>query len=65
MDRASGPERRTIPMPPRPGGVEMAAIVSGNGMDIKDDMEEEGRTGEARFKSLARQPGKQPAGPFY
>ena len=28
MRRASGPERRTMPMPPRPGGVEMATIVS-------------------------------------
>lgn len=28
MARASGPDRRTIPMPPRPGGVEIAAIVS-------------------------------------
>ena len=28
MDAACGPLRRTIPMPPRPGGVEMAAIVS-------------------------------------
>src|ERR1700679_2846745 len=26
--RDSGPERRTIPMPPLPGGVETAAIVS-------------------------------------
>ena len=29
MDRASEPERRTMPMPPRPGGVEMATMVSG------------------------------------
>ena len=28
MVRASGPERRTMPMPPRPGGVEMATMVS-------------------------------------
>src|ERR1035437_3914154 len=28
MVRASGPERRTTPMPPRPGGVEMATMVS-------------------------------------
>ena len=27
-EAASGPLRRTMPMPPRPGGVEMAAIVS-------------------------------------
>ncbi len=26
--RASGPERRKMPMPPRPGGVAMAAMVS-------------------------------------
>jgi hypothetical protein len=30
MVRAAGPERRTIPMPPRPGGVEMATMVSSN-----------------------------------
>jgi len=28
MVRAAGPERRTMPMPPRPGGVEMATMVS-------------------------------------
>jgi hypothetical protein len=28
MARAAGPERRTMPMPPRPGGVEMATMVS-------------------------------------
>ncbi len=28
MARASGPEMRTMPMPPRPGGVDTAAIVS-------------------------------------
>jgi len=28
MDAASGPLNRTIPMPPRPGGVETAAMVS-------------------------------------
>ena len=28
MLRASGPERRTTPMPPRPGGVAMATMVS-------------------------------------
>src|ERR1700722_18878450 len=28
ISAARGPERRTIPMPPRPGGVEMATIVS-------------------------------------
>jgi hypothetical protein len=28
MAAAWGPLRRTMPMPPRPGGVEMAAIVS-------------------------------------
>ena len=28
MERASGPARRTTPMPPRPGGVEMATMVS-------------------------------------
>jgi hypothetical protein len=28
MEAASGPLRRTMPMPPRPGGVEMAAMVS-------------------------------------
>ena len=28
MARALGPERRTMPMPPRPGGVEMATMVS-------------------------------------
>ena len=28
MERAWGPERRTMPMPPRPGGVEMATMVS-------------------------------------
>ena len=30
MVRAAGPERRTMPMPPRPGGVEMATMVSSN-----------------------------------
>jgi hypothetical protein len=30
MARAAGPERRTMPMPPRPGGVEMATMVSSN-----------------------------------
>ena len=30
MVRALGPERRTMPMPPRPGGVEMATMVSSN-----------------------------------
>ena len=28
MAAAWGPLRRTMPMPPRPGGVEMATIVS-------------------------------------
>jgi len=28
MVRAAGPERRMMPMPPRPGGVEMATMVS-------------------------------------
>jgi hypothetical protein len=28
MVRAAGPDRRTMPMPPRPGGVEMATMVS-------------------------------------
>jgi hypothetical protein len=28
MERASAPERRTMPRPPRPGGVEMATMVS-------------------------------------
>jgi len=28
MEAESGPLRRTIPIPPRPGGVEMAAMVS-------------------------------------
>ena len=28
MARAAGPERRTMPMPPRPGGVEIATMVS-------------------------------------
>jgi len=28
MVRALGPESRTMPMPPRPGGVEMATMVS-------------------------------------
>lgn len=28
MVRAAGPERRTMPIPPRPGGVEMATMVS-------------------------------------
>ena len=28
LDRACEPDRRTIPMPPRPGGVEIAAMVS-------------------------------------
>jgi hypothetical protein len=28
MVRAAGPERRTIPMPPLPGGVEIATMVS-------------------------------------
>jgi len=28
MMRALGPERRTMPIPPRPGGVEMATMVS-------------------------------------
>jgi hypothetical protein len=28
IDRARGPERRTTPIPPRPGGVEMATMVS-------------------------------------
>ena len=31
MGIAEGPESRTIPMPPRPGGVEMATIVSVSG----------------------------------
>ena len=30
MARAAGPERRMMPMPPRPGGVEMATMVSSN-----------------------------------
>ena len=30
MVRAAGPDRRTMPMPPRPGGVEMATMVSSN-----------------------------------
>src|ERR1700733_15840108 len=30
MTRAAGPERRTMPVPPRPGGVEMATMVSSN-----------------------------------
>jgi len=30
MVRAAGPERRTMPIPPRPGGVEMATMVSSN-----------------------------------
>jgi hypothetical protein len=30
MVRAAGPERRMMPMPPRPGGVEMATMVSSN-----------------------------------
>lgn len=30
MVRAVGPERRTMPIPPRPGGVEMATMVSSN-----------------------------------
>jgi hypothetical protein len=29
IDAASGPLKRTIPRPPHPGGVEMAAMVSG------------------------------------
>ncbi len=29
MALVAGPEMRTIPMPPRPGGVAMAAMVSG------------------------------------
>ena len=28
IERACGPDKRTTPMPPRPGGVETAAIVS-------------------------------------
>ena len=28
MARDAGPERRTMPIPPRPGGVEMATMVS-------------------------------------
>jgi hypothetical protein len=28
MVRAAGPDRRTMPIPPRPGGVEMATMVS-------------------------------------
>jgi hypothetical protein len=32
MARAAGPERRTMPMPPRPGGVEMATMVSVSSM---------------------------------
>jgi hypothetical protein len=28
MEIAAGPLRRTMPMPPRPGGVEIAAMVS-------------------------------------
>ena len=34
MVRAAGPERRTMPMPPRPGGVEMATMVSLSRMAI-------------------------------
>ena len=30
MVRAAGPERRMMPIPPRPGGVEMATMVSSN-----------------------------------
>jgi hypothetical protein len=33
MEAASGPLRRTIPMPPRPGGVEMATMVSAVGLE--------------------------------
>jgi len=36
MARAAGPERRTIPIPPRPGGVEMATMVSSKmGADLE------------------------------
>jgi len=31
---ASGPLSRTTPMPPRPGGVEMAAIVSSENIGV-------------------------------
>src|SRR5262245_30903307 len=31
MAKARGPERRTAPMPPRPGGVAMATMVSSRG----------------------------------
>src|SRR3974390_1516005 len=34
IDVASGPERRTTPMPPRPGGVAMATMVSSRCMGL-------------------------------
>ena len=48
--RAAGPDRRTTPSPPRPGGVEIATIVS---LRIKDG-EEDGRCrGPAATASIA------------
>src|SRR5882672_4577970 len=34
MEVASGPERRTTPSPPRPGGVAIATMVSSRGKDF-------------------------------
>jgi hypothetical protein len=41
MARAVGPERRTMPIPPRPGGVEMATMVSSK---VRPDLELESLT---------------------
>ena len=55
MERAAGPERRMMPMPPRPGGVEMATMVSSGRSGVRGGVGLTGRVPELigyRFEFL-------------